>query len=53
MKRGLRQERKQRRQTDALASVFTDKTRPQGSLSQETRMKKQKEDFPLVREDWV
>lgn len=36
-----------------FASVFTDKTRPQGSLSQETRVKKQKEDFPLVREDWV
>ncbi|TRZ08619.1 hypothetical protein HGM15179_018490 [Zosterops borbonicus] len=34
--------------------VFTDKTSHQESLAQETRVKEYwKEDFPLVKEDWV
>lgn len=38
----------------AFASVLTDETSSLGSLSQETRLKEcQKEDFPLVEEDWV
>lgn len=34
----------------AFASVFTDKTRPQGSLTEETRMKESlKEDISLTK----
>ncbi|TRZ07418.1 hypothetical protein HGM15179_019687 [Zosterops borbonicus] len=35
-----------------FASVFTNKTSPQGSLTQETRVKEWW-DIPLVKEDWV
>ncbi|NWX33671.1 RTJK polymerase, partial [Notiomystis cincta] len=37
-----------------FASVCTDKTSPQGSLTQESRVKEWwEEDIPLVKEDWV
>ncbi|RMC04262.1 hypothetical protein DUI87_19081 [Hirundo rustica rustica] len=37
-----------------FASIFTNKTSPQGSLTQETRVKEWwEEDIPLVKEDWV